>query len=154
MAVAMAMERPRHSKGKLSLCLAAIRFNISLVLSLLSSVLKKTMLLMRRRGTLMSIGKVRGSLFTLLMRSPALASELLISLIKLNTLTLLEVLGATRRIRPLKRTMFISLVQSCMLFYDMVYELANEIYSSEEEEDHCPNIEKTPKWRLVLFIAF
>ena len=50
--------------------------------------------------------------------------------------------------------MFISLVQSCILFYDMVYKLANKIYSSEEEEDHRPNVEKTPKWRLVLFLLF
>ena len=153
--MAVAIERPRHSRGKLFLCLAAIRFNIPLVLSLLSPVLKKIMLLMRRRRTLISMGKVRRSPFTLLMRrSPALASELLISLIKLNTLILLEVSEAIRKTRPSRRTMFISLVQSCMLFYDMVYELANEIYSSEEEEDHCPNVKKTPKWRLVLFFAF
>ena len=85
-AVAVAVERLRHSRGKLSFCLAAIRFNIPLVLSLLSLVLKKIMLLRRRRGTLTSMEKVRGSPFTLLMRrSPTLASELLISLIKLNT---------------------------------------------------------------------
>ena len=96
-AVAIAIKRPRHSRGKLSLCLAAIRFNIPLVLSLLSPVLKKIMLLIRRRRTLISMGKVRRSPFTLLMRrSPTLASELLISLIKLNTLILLEVLGATK----------------------------------------------------------
>ena len=154
-AMAMAVERQRYSRGKLSLYLAAIRFNIPLVLSLLSLVLKKIMLLIRRRGTLMSMGKVRGSPFTLLMRrSPALASELLISLIKLNTLILLKVLGATKRTRTLRRTMFISLVQSYMLFYNMVYELANEIYSSEEKGDHCSDIEKTPKQRLVLFVAF
>ena len=153
--MAVAVERLRHSKGKLSLCLAAIRFNIPLVLSLLSPVLKKIMLLMRRKGILTSIGKVRRSPFTLLMRrSPALASELLISLIKLNTLILLKVLGATKRTRTLKRTMFISLVQSYMLFHNMVYKLANEIYSSEEEEDYYSDIEKTPKWRLVLFFAF
>ena len=50
--------------------------------------------------------------------------------------------------------MFISLVQFYMLFYNMVYELANEIYSSEEEKDHCSNVEKTPKQRLVRFVAF
>ena len=50
--------------------------------------------------------------------------------------------------------MFISLVQSYMLFYNMVYELANRIYSSEEEEDHHSDVKKTSKWRLVLFVAF
>ena len=148
----MAVERPRHLRGKLSLFLAAIRFNIPLVLSLLSLVLKKIMLLIRRRGTITSIGKVRGSPFTLLMRrSPTLASELLISLIKLNTLILLKVLGVTKRTRTLRRTMFISLVQSYMLFYNIVYKLANKIYSSKKEEDRHPDVEKTSKWRLVLF---